>query len=119
MDKKILLWIIGIALLLPIVSAGKVNYTTYSSCASDSMAPAFDCHDKLIVNTVNPQDVIVEGDVYCYRADTRSFNLPWYYYICHRFIYYQDNHLIFAGDNNPFEDEPIERKYVAWKIINY
>ena len=96
--------------------AGKVNYSIYASCASDSMAPAFDCHDKLIVNTVNPQDVIVEGDVYCYQQGiygrTRIL-------ICHRLIRIEVKSLAFQGDNNPFEDDPVQRRQVAWKIINF
>ena len=116
MDKKILLWIIGIALLLPIVSAGKVNYSIYASCASDSMAPTLGCYDKLIVNTVNPGDNLVKGEIYCYQKGiygrTRIL-------VCHRLIRIEGNSLAFLGDNNAFEDDTVQRRQVAWKIINF
>ena len=119
MDKKILMWIIGIALLLPIVSAGKVNYTTYSSCASDSMAPTLGCHDKLIVNTIDSDDLIYPTKIYCYRTSGTWTGFPSYYYVCHRLINVDNKLYTFKGDNNAFADEPVERRFIAWQIINF
>lgn len=113
--KKIIYFIMFI-MILSIVNAGKVDYVRYFDDCTGSMLPTISCKDKLIINTV---DEPIINNIYCYRPDYRNFNLASMWLVCHRLVDIQEDLYIFKGDNNKYNDEPIERKYIAWEIINY
>ena len=117
--NKILILFIVCILFATTTHAGKVNYKMKSSCASNSMAPAMTCKDMLTINTVGRYDNVTINNVYCYNPDHRVFKISAGYYICHRLINIIDDLYYFHGDNNgKFYDPPVNRKYIAWEIVN-
>jgi signal peptidase I len=118
MVKKIVMWIIITVFLITFTQAGKVNYTMKLSCNSNSMYPAINCTNKLIVNVFNKNiDKPIIGEIYCYATDRRIYMAPAYFYICHRLVYIENDKYIFSGDNNGYDDPPVELKYIHIHII--
>lgn len=119
MNKKILLVFLGIILFSTITNAGKVQYNFKTVCWSNSMYPTFDCNKMLKATTITSSDKVEINHIYCYRPNYNNFNLPLLYNVCHRLINIEDNLYYFKGDNNADSDPPIERRYIAWEIVNY
>jgi len=116
---KYINYIILLLILISTVSAGKVNYTMRLSCTSNSMEPTISCRDDLIVNTVSLSEGLTVGSVYCYRPDYRYYRLPVYWKVCHRLTSEINGSLIFKGYNNNYYDKPVDRKFVALKVIRW
>lgn len=131
MRIKICILCILCIISLPFIEGGKVEYKIKSTCmkypkiqsftynenVSDSMYPAFTCKDTILINSINSNDIVVVGKVYCYRPDYRNFYIPAYFYVCHRLINVTSYGLKFKGDNNLFEDPIVDRRYVAYEIL--
>jgi len=117
--KKYIIYIFYIILLSSLVFAdGKVDYKMKLVCSSNSMYPAINCTNLLTVNTVNLNEPLELGEVYCYYPDYRNFYVPAYFMICHRLIKINNDNLIFKGDNNQETDPPIYKRQIHLKIVN-
>ena len=109
-------------LLVPLVSAGKINYTWSVDCDTNSMYPAINCTSGtdiiVTVNTVTPHDNLTVGDIYWYRPDYRNFNLPLFWHVSHRLVKVENGTCYFHGDGLKYPDKPVDCKYVAIHVID-
>jgi len=88
-----------------------IHSISYVACSSDSMGLTLRCRDKLLLELVKKNDILVDGKIYIFKSPYAEGTTV------HRLIANNETHALFKGDNNAIADPWVAREDIYYKVV--